>query len=295
VTPLSDRDTLDTAALPRLIEHVLSGGVHGLFILGTTGEGPSLSYSLRQEMIERACELVAGRVPVLVGVTDTSLADSLALAEWARDCGAAGVVAAPPPYMPLEQRDAARYFQRLSERSPLPVMMYNMPQCVKTNLAVETVAACSKLPNIAGIKDSAGDLALFAKLAEIKKLRADWSVLIGPEHLLGEAVRLGGDGGVCGGANLAPRLFVELFEAAAHSDAARAESLQRQVERLGAIYRLASGFSAVLRGTKLALSVAGLCENILADPYSPFGEAERRQIEPLVREVAREAAGWLAP
>ena len=74
-----DRDALDEAGLERLIEHVLGGGVHGLFILGTTGEAPSLSYRLRRELISRVCELVSGRVPVLVGITDTAFVESVGL------------------------------------------------------------------------------------------------------------------------------------------------------------------------------------------------------------------------
>ena len=83
VTPLLDNDTLDAAGLDRLIEHVLAGGVHGLFILGTSGETPCLSYRLRRELITRVCRQVGTRVPVLVGVTDTSLTEALALARSA--------------------------------------------------------------------------------------------------------------------------------------------------------------------------------------------------------------------
>ena len=82
VTPLLDRDTLDTAGLERLIEHILSGGVHGLFVLGTTGEAPSLSYALRYELIERVCNQVQQRVPVLVGITDTSFIESVKMAGY---------------------------------------------------------------------------------------------------------------------------------------------------------------------------------------------------------------------
>ncbi len=100
VTPLLDRDTLDVAGLERLIEHILSGGVHGLFILGTTGEAPSLSYRLRYELIERVCRQVKGRVPVLVGITDTCFTESLNTANKARDAGAQAVVLAPPRSTP---------------------------------------------------------------------------------------------------------------------------------------------------------------------------------------------------
>src|SRR5947209_12413291 len=73
ITPLQGPDQLDEAGLERLIEHMLVGGVHGLFVLGSSGEAPHLSYRLRRELIERTCRQVAGRVPVLVGITDTSL------------------------------------------------------------------------------------------------------------------------------------------------------------------------------------------------------------------------------
>src|SRR6188472_4289312 len=92
ITPLIDRDTLDVAGLERLVEHMLAGGVHGIFALGTTGEAPSLSYRLRREMVERTCKLVGGRVPVLVGITDTSFVESVQLAQHAAAQGAKAVV-----------------------------------------------------------------------------------------------------------------------------------------------------------------------------------------------------------
>jgi 4-hydroxy-tetrahydrodipicolinate synthase len=88
VTPLLDRDTLDASGLERLIEHIIAGGVHGLFILGTTGEAPSLSYRLRYELIRRVCEQVKGRIPVLVGMTDTSFVESINITHKAEDAGA---------------------------------------------------------------------------------------------------------------------------------------------------------------------------------------------------------------
>ena len=103
VTPLRGRDELDAAGLERLIEHIVSGGVSGLFILGTTGEGPSLSYRLRRELITLTCRQVHGRVPVLVGITDTAFVESVNLARHAADAGADALVLAPPYYLPPGQ------------------------------------------------------------------------------------------------------------------------------------------------------------------------------------------------
>src|SRR5208283_5161575 len=91
VTPLRDRDTLDVAGLERLVERVLDGGVSGLFILGTTGEGPSLSYRLRRELVERVCRQVKNRVPVLVGITDTAFIESVNVARHAANAGVSAV------------------------------------------------------------------------------------------------------------------------------------------------------------------------------------------------------------
>src|SRR5258706_5408448 len=92
IMPVLGRDQLDGAGFERLIEHVLGGGVHGVFILGTSGEAPSLSYRLRHEVIDRACKVVRGRVPVLVGITDTSVVEAVNLAKHAADAGAQALV-----------------------------------------------------------------------------------------------------------------------------------------------------------------------------------------------------------
>src|SRR5262245_4957708 len=101
ITPLKDRDTLDVAGLEKLVAHMLGGGVHGIFALGTTGEAPSLSYRLRREMVERTCRLVSGKVPVLVGITDTSFVESVHLAQFAAEQGAKAVVLSAPYYFPV--------------------------------------------------------------------------------------------------------------------------------------------------------------------------------------------------
>jgi len=92
VTPLNSQQELDIPGLENLIEHQLSGGVHALFILGTNGEGPSLSYRLRKEFVKRSCELVNSKIPVLVGISDSSMAGSLDLADYSQKVGADAVV-----------------------------------------------------------------------------------------------------------------------------------------------------------------------------------------------------------
>ena len=239
LTPLSGHDALDVPGLLRLIEYVLEGGVHGLFILGTSGEGPSLSYRLRCELIDRVCEQVAGRVPVLVGVTDASFVESVNLADYAADAGAAAVVLAAPYYFPVAQAELTPYVQHMADELPLPMFLYNMPSHTKLSFEPATLKTLIEHPRIIGIKDSSADMIYFHRVQEVVADRPDFSLLVGPEELMAEAVLLGAHGGVCGGANLAPRLYVDLYRAAAAGDLDRVAELHARVMRISeAIYKI---------------------------------------------------------
>ncbi|SKB01174.1 4-hydroxy-tetrahydrodipicolinate synthase [Prosthecobacter debontii] len=279
VTPLSGRDTLDVAGLERLIEHLLSGGVHGLFILGTTGEAPSLSYRLRRELIERTCQLVKGRVPVLVGITDTAFVESVDLARYSADQGASAVVTAPPYYFPAAPPELMEYIQDLVEEMPLPLFLYNMPGLTKVSFEIDLVRRALDMPGICGVKDSSCDMIYFHRLIEVAHQRPEWSILVGPEELTAEAVLLGGHGGINGGANLHPSLYVKMYEAAAAQDLQRTRELHRQVMSLaGSIYTVGRHKSAIIKGIKCALSLLGICDDQVAEPFHRFNPPERELI-----------------
>ena len=286
VTPLLDRDTLDIAGLERLIEHILSGGVHGLFILGTTGEAPSLSYRLRYELIERVCSLVKGRVPVLVGITDTSFAESVNTAVKAKDAGAQAVVLAPPYYFPAGQPELLEYIRHLTPELPLPLILYNMPSLTKAVFEPQTVRAAAEISGIVGLKDSSGNMAYFHQLQFLLQENPDFSLLMGHEELLAEAVLLGAYGGVCGGANIIPKLYVDLYDAARSQDMETMEALHNKVMQIStSIYGVGRYQSSYLKGLKCALSCMGICSDFLAEPFHRFRSAEhdviRRHLEEL--------------
>jgi 4-hydroxy-tetrahydrodipicolinate synthase len=286
VTPLLDRDTLDTGGLERVIEHILTGSVNGLFLLGTTGEGPSLGYRLRRELVERAVRQVNGRVPLLVGITDTAFVESVALARAAADAGADALVLAPPYYMPEGQPELREYLGHLLPELPLPLFLYNMPPLTKVPFEIETVCWALEQPRIVGMKDSSGSMAYFNRLREAAGVRPDWTLLTGPEELLAESVLLGGHGGVCGGANIFPRLYVELLAAAQRGELPRVRALHSLVMRVSeGLYRVGKHPSAVIKGIKCALSCLGLCDDFMAEPFHRFREPERRQIQAALDEL----------
>ncbi|HUW19942.1 MAG TPA: dihydrodipicolinate synthase family protein [Sedimentisphaerales bacterium] len=285
ITPLLDSDTLDVEGLERLIEHILAGGVHALFILGTTGEGPSLSYRLRDEVIERTCSQVAGRVPVLVGITDTAFVESVKVASKARDAGAQALVLAHPPYFPAAQPEILSYLEHLAPKLSLPLFLYNMPSHTKLVFDPKTVRAAADIDGIVGLKDSSANMFYFHKVQMLLKDKPDFSLLVGPEELLGETVLLGGHGGVNGGGNMKPQLYVQLYNAAAARDLDKVNALHEQVMEISGKIYCVGAYSSYLRGLKCALSCMGICSDALAEPFQPFDAKDRDTIRRYVQEL----------
>jgi dihydrodipicolinate synthase/N-acetylneuraminate lyase len=286
VTPLRDRNALDIAGLQHLIEHILAGGVHGLFILGTTGEGPSLSYRLRRELIERTCQQVKRRVPVLVGITDTAFQESLNVAYWSADAGADALVVAPPYYLPEGQMELQEYLDHLVPELPLPLFLYNMPALTKVAMEPETVRRAMDEPRIIGLKDSSCSMIYLHRILALLKHRPDWTVLVGPEEMLSDAVLAGAHGGVNGGANLFPDLYVKVFEAAHGGNLERVRELQALVMRVSeGLYHIGRQNSAVIKGIKGALALSGVCDDFIAEPFRRFREPERMRLRQILDEL----------
>jgi len=285
ITPLKDRDTLDVAGLERLVAHLLDGGVQGLFLLGTSGEAPSLSYRLRRELIARVCTQVGARLPVLVGVSDTSIVETLQLAACAAEAGASAVVLAPPYYFPASQAELLRYVRQLADELPLPLLLYNIPKMTKVSFEPDTVRQLLDMPQIVGLKDSSRDMDYFLAVRRLTAQRPDWSLLIGYEHMLVDTLRAGGTGGVLAGANLSPRLFVDLYQAVTQGDDPRIAHIQNTLAILRRLYSLDAGSLASVAGIKCALSLRGIADDYLVAPFARLDADQRRQAEAILREA----------
>lgn len=286
VTPLTSNDQIDVPHLEKLIEYQLQGGVHGFFLLGTTGEGPSLSHMQKAEVVQRTCQLVQGRVPVLVNISDTSMAESVHLAKLASQAGAQALVVTCPYYFPLDQEDLWKYLATLITRLPLPIYLYNMPSHVKVSLGLELLQRAVQEPAILGIKDSSGDRTYFKSLLKLAQERSEWSVMVGPEELFVDAVTWGGHGGVLGGANLYPRLLVQLYQAIRTKDHALQASLNdRMLWFHQHVLQLVPRTNGWLTGLKTALALQGLCEEVFAEPLHPMNAAEKEQLQQYLVEL----------
>lgn len=275
ITPLNPDYSLDEKSLDLIVEHMISGGVHGIFILGTTGEFASLSSKVKKQLIELTCKKVNQRIPVLVGISDCSFEESLELARCAKVAGADILVATNPFYITIGQEELVFYFSKLADEVELPLFLYNMPSHTGINIDLETVKALVDHPNIIGIKDSSGDQKYFESLCDTFREYPEFTVLVGPEEILVETMNMGGHGGVSGGANLFPSLYVKLFEAVEYQDKERMKVLKETVQFLSKnLYSHGTYKSNYLKGLKASLSFEGLCQGVLAIPLSAFNESE---------------------
>ena len=276
ITPLKADFSLDINPTERLIEYLIEGGVHGIFILGTTGEFAGLSSAVKRELIQITCQQVKGRVPILVGVTDCSFTESVELAAIAHRSGAEAVVAAPPFYMNIEQEELINYYQKLADIVELPLFLYDMPSHVKINIEVETAVTLSKHPNIIGIKDSSGKIENFQALCEAFRQQPEFKIFVGPEEILAETLLIGGNGGVTGGANLFPELYVALYEAFQKKEYDAVKKFQETILFLSnKLYQHGTYQSSYLKGLKTAMSLEGLCEDNFALPLFPHAFSEK--------------------
>ncbi|MGJ5815352.1 dihydrodipicolinate synthase family protein [Paludibaculum fermentans] len=282
VTPLLEPERLDIGGLERLIERGIDGGVDGFFLLGTTGEAPNLSHRLQREFIKRASQIIGGRKPVLTGITDCCLTEALDLSRYAAGCGGTAVVFAPPYYYPLSQEELLRYCLRLVDSLPLPFFLYNIPSHTRNSFERSTARVLSHHPNCLGIKDSSGDWPYFQGLLEDYRDRKDFSVLMGPEELLDQAVLAGASGGVSGGANLYPKLYVDTCRAAREGRAGEARALQATILRLSEKIYEPAGY---LRGMKCALDLAGVCSGVLTEPFAPLEDEQRAGVRQALLEL----------
>ena len=284
VTPLLENKELDLVGLKNLLEHLINGGVHGIFILGTTGEGPSLSYAVRKQLVSETCRIVNKKVPVLVGITDTSFDGTLEIANHAKKVGADALVVAPPYYFPIAQEEMGDYLESLVPMLPLPFMLYNMPSCTKLHLSIDVVRRAKELGAI-GIKDSSGDLSYLYMLIEEFKSDPTFSIIAGTELFLPETIMYGGHGSVAGGANFFPRLFVDLYEAAMAQNLEKVKLLRDKVIKVHqTIYEVGEYPSRHIKGTKAALMAMGICQDHNAEPLDRFTEEQRNRIKKYIAQ-----------
>src|SRR5258708_4932865 len=274
VTPLHRDGGVDEPAMQRLVEHVLAGGVHGLLALGSTGEVASLGDAARRKVVSAVVKAAAGRVPVLCGVAQSRLADAIADVNVAAELGAAAVLVAPPYYYPIDQPTVLSFYRTLAKTSPLPILVYNIPQNTKVVAEPATVAALAHEGSVVGIKDSSRDFEYFESVCVATRDLPDFRIFTGSDTMLLASLAMGGAGTICGGANVAPGWVVRIFDDFERGDLEAARAHQDLLIQL--IQAVRPGVFP--SGIKSALHLQGLCEPWLVPPVASLHEASAARL-----------------
>jgi 4-hydroxy-tetrahydrodipicolinate synthase len=264
-TPMQDNEDLDIPRLKWFLDHLISAGVHGIFVLGTNSEFYAMDEDEKQRVIATAVEHVRGRVPVYAGTGAESTREAIRLTKMAEREGAQGVSVITPYFVLPSQAEIADHYRRIAECTSLPVVLYNNPAtCGGVKIEVETVARLAEIPNIVAIKDSSGDLQNTNEM--IRAVPKTFSVLMGRDTLIYPAMIFGAKGAVPATGNIAPHLLVEIYEAFQRGD--HASSLAAQL-KLNPI-RLSLTLGTAPGGVKAALQLLGLSIGPSRRPVAPL-------------------------
>ena len=288
VCPDTPDHQLDVPSFERLINHMIEGGVDGLFFLGSSGEVVFSTDERRDQVVREAVRIVDGRVPVLVGIIDTETERVIEHGRRAIALGADALVATAPFYALGTMADVENHFRILHEELDAPLFAYDIPVCVHTKLPWKMLAKLGAEGVLAGVKDSSGDDISFRYLCqENEKLGHPLSVLTGHEIVVDGAYLSGADGSVPGLANVEPAGYVRMWEAAQAGDWAQVKAEQDRLNEISHIFDVTTGVAGYGGGVgafKTALWLMGIFDsNTMPRPVKALEgenvEAIRRVLE----------------
>ncbi|MGW2316550.1 dihydrodipicolinate synthase family protein [Streptomyces sp. NPDC001680] len=283
-TPLTPEREVDVPSLLRLVDHLMDGGAHGLFVLGSSSEAAFLTDRQRRQVVEAVTGHVGGRLPVLAGAIDMTTPRVLDHVAAVTAAGAQAVVVTAPFYARTHRAEIVHHYRRIAAASDVPVIAYNIPVAVHTKLPAEMVLGLAADRVLAGIKDSSGDLGAFREIVTGARTHPGFSVLTGSELLVDAALAMGADGAVPGLANVDPHGYVRLYRMCRAGDweGARAEQ-----ERLCALFGMVTvgdparmgGSSSALGAFKAALHLRGIIDcPVTAEPQVPLSGEETERV-----------------
>lgn len=271
ITPFQS-GKVDEKAFQSLVEWQIAQGSHGLVPCGTTGESPTLDHAEHKRVVELCIEAAAGRVPVIAGTGSNSTAEAIDLTIHAKRAGAAGALVVVPYYNKPTQEGMYRHFKALNDAVEIPILIYNIPGRTGVNMTVETMARLARLPNIAGVKDAANDIARTSQ--QRAAIGADFIQLCGDDGIaLGQAAH-GGHGCISVTANVAPAECAAFQNALLAGDFVSALQWQDKLTPLHDALFVETSPGPV----KYAASLRGLCSSELRLPLAPVAASTENAV-----------------
>jgi 4-hydroxy-tetrahydrodipicolinate synthase len=286
VTPLAMNEELDLIGLGKVIDHVIDGGVDAIFSLGTTGEFARFDSTFRAHVARETVKAAAGRVPVLIGVSDTGTKRVLENMASAEAAGADAIVLSLPYYFPIKDpREILDFYAAVAAISRLPIFLYNIPSTCGAAIDIESFRKLASLEGVVGIKDSSGSIHYLKSLIQVATEcgKKPFPVYVGEEKIAAEGIAAGASGLVPSLANVFPRLFADLYAAAAAGDREKTTILSTQVVGMNAINLYSGSSLSAVAWRKTALAMMGLCGETMTAPFVPVEGVVRASITQLIR------------
>lgn len=264
VSPVLESGEVDEAVLARLSDELIGAGVHGLTPLGSTGEFAYLNGAQRRRVVEVVVKAARGRVPVVVGVASTTIADAVSQAGEYERMGCDGILAILEAYFPVTDEGVYSYFKAIAEAVSLPVVLYTNPNFQRSDLSLPVIERLSRIGNIRYLKDASFNTGRL--LSILNRVEGRMQVFAASSHVPACVMLLGGVGWMAGPACVAPRQSVELYELCRRGEWAAAMARQRPLWALNqafAKYNLA----ACIKG---ALELQGYAVGVPLPPQAPL-------------------------
>ena len=279
VTPMHDDGRVDHARFKSLIDFHVTEGTDGIVVVGTTGESPTVNFDEHKDLLRKAVEYAAGRVPIVAGTGANSTAEAIELTQSAKTAGATACLSVVPYYNKPSQEGLYRHFRAIAEAVDIPTILYNVPGRTVADLANETTLRLAQVPNIVGIKDATGNIERGTDL--ITRAPANFGIYSGDDASGLALMLLGGHGVISVTANVAPRLMHEMCVAALAGDAIRARAINARL--LGLHQKLFVEANPI--PVKWAAAQMGLIGAGIRLPLTPLAA----QFHDTVREALRQA------
>ena len=277
VTPFTPAGGLDEPALARLVDAQVAGGVEGVFVLGTTGEGAHVPRELRRRLVEVAVQRAAGRTQVFAGLGDVKLADVSEANEFFQ-AGVNAVVAHPPIREKVAAEKLHDWYQALLAGLKGPLLLYNMPMTTGISIPLDAVERLLGHPLVAGVKDSENNPKRHEELLQRFGGKKDFSVFIGVGALMEKGLKLGADGIVPSVGNLIPDVCHKLCAAAKKNDWSAADKLSARMNAVAALYQKGRNLNESLSALKAAMHLRRLCAPQVLPPLRRVSETELEKI-----------------
>ena len=277
VTPVTPTGMLDKPAVERIIKSFVEAGVSPL-LMGTTGEGNSVSTSDGQELIATAVKAAEGKITIYAGLTGTSFIEQLRQAGYYSASGADVIVATLPSYYALTPEQMENYYKTLADSIKGPLMLYNIAATTHMSIPVDVIERLSKHPNIVGLKDSERDLESMEKGIEIACDNDEFTYFCGWAAQSAHSLELGGDGIVPSTGNFVPGMFRKLYDAAEAGDMETANRLQDETNEIAKLYQAGRTLGQSLTALKVMMQTRGLCTPDMLMPLTRLSEQEETEI-----------------